>query len=358
MFRSRESMRRRATKGTVNNTRILAVLVLLEIALFVADILVINDDISFGFAYIIPMVITFYLSDRRYPIIIAILAVLFTAIGTFIPMPEDDKLFTVIANRAIAVFVILLCLSLVRYRLLFIETLQEIIREEREMAAAQKAFVVTISHEFRTPLTAIDGHAQRLIMGASQDYSSVARRAQKIRAAVSRILVLVDSIMHANRLEQAQLQFNPVNFDLRDIIHESCQRQLEATAEVEINIDVPDTPIAITGDPILIGLVLGNLLSNAVKFSSNSASVEVSARCSDGRVVVIVKDHGRGIPRDELARLFDRYFRASNALTTQGSGVGLHLARELVRRHGGDIEVESTEGQGTTVTIILPGGAS
>ena len=359
MFKDRSTFLRRGPQSRVDNDRALVSLILLEACIFVADIAVENDDVSFGFLYIFPMILTFYFDNLRHQMIIGGISIIFIAIGSVIPIPEADKALVVFANRLIAIGVVVICLSLARYRLLFIESLQQIIAEEKAKAKAQQAFVVTVSHEFRTPLTSIDGHAQQLLnSGPGQSFESIARRAHKIRGAVSRILVLVESIMHADRLEQAALRFNPVRYDLREVVHEVCHRQAEVSPEALIQLSQPDDPLPVNGDPILIDLALGNLLANAVKFSSKPARVAVTVAPYSGRFEVAVRDEGAGIPKADKEHLFERYFRAGNALRTPGSGIGLHLARELIRRHGGDIKAESVEGQGSTFTITLPGGSS
>ena len=359
MFKDKETFLRRLDHSKADNNRALIGLILLDTAIFIADVLVENDDVSFGFIYIFPMTLTFYFDNFRHQTIIGVLSIFFIAVGSVIPIPEADRVLVVIANRLIAIGVVVICLSLARYRLLFVESLQQIIAEEKEKAKAQQAFVVTVSHEFRTPLTSIDGHAQQLLSGGpGQSFDSIARRAKKIRGAVSRILVLVESIMHADRLEQSALRFNPVRFDLRDVIQEVCHRQAEAAPDALIQLSEPDGPLLVCGDPIMIDLALGNLVTNAVKFSSKPARVMVTVSPGAGHIEVAVRDEGAGIPKADQARLFERYFRAGNALRTPGSGIGLHLARELIQRHGGDIKAESVEGQGSTFTIILPGGSS
>ena len=333
----------------------LAAILALAVGIFIIDIYTVPDAVSVGFLYVIPMIMTFAFDGFRVPALVAAVAATLIAVGSFIPMPPDSLLPTVLANRAISIGMVGLCLWLIHYRLLFIRALQKAIAEEKAKSAAQRAFVAMVSHEFRTPLTSIDGHAQQLIFnGPDQPYESIVHRARKMRGAVERILALVESILHSEKIEQAQLAFSPTGFDLGGLLRELAQRQRDMASGHEIDVDLSNLPEEIYGDPSLIEHVFTNLLSNAVKYSPPPARIEVAGWRQGDEAVVRVRDHGIGIPQTDLPRLFDPYFRAGNALKKPGTGVGLHLARRLVLLHHGSIAVESVENEGTTITVRLP----
>lgn len=110
----------------------------------------------------------------------------------------------------------------------------------------------------------------------------------------------------------------------------------------------------INGDPQLLDLIFTNLLSNAVKYSGNSHRVEVCIGRAGERATIVIRDYGVGIPTAEIPQLFSRFFRASTAKGIPGTGIGLNLAKELVVLHGGEIDVTSQLGQGTSFTVKLP----
>ncbi len=327
----------------------------LTLSIFVVDIYTVPDAVSIGFLYVIPMIMTFVFNGFRYPAIVAAVAATMISVGTFVPMPADNQLATVIGNRLISIAMVGLCLWLVHYRLLFIKTLQKAIAEEKAKSAAQRAFVAMVSHEFRTPLTSIDGHAQQLIFnGPDQAYDTIVHRARKIRGAVERILALVESILHSEKVEQSQLSYAPGKFDPAGLIGDLSQRQRDLASGHEIDLDLGGLPSEIYGDPVLIEHVFTNLLSNAVKYSPAQSRIEVVGRTEGNEAVVVVRDYGIGIPAKDLPRMFDPYFRAGNALRKPGTGVGLHLTRKLVQLHQGSISVDSVENEGATFTVHLP----
>ncbi len=114
------------------------------------------------------------------------------------------------------------------------------------------------------------------------------------------------------------------------------------------------TAVTIQGDRARLERVLHNILGNAVKYSPRGAPVEVEVVAHEGWAIITVRDHGVGIPADELPRLFTQFYRASTARGIPGKGIGLAGARAIVEQHGGRIEIESAVGQGTTVTVYLP----
>ena len=116
-------------------------------------------------------------------------------------------------------------------------------------------------------------------------------------------------------------------------------------------------PASITGDSKLLYQAFSNLLSNAMKYSANGSPIQVDARAEAGQVLITVQDQGIGIPAQDLEHLFERYHRGSNVKGIVGTGIGLYLVRMVVALHGGEVAVESREGQGSRFTVRLPAGA-
>jgi two-component system, OmpR family, sensor kinase len=235
--------------------------------------------------------------------------------------------------------------------------LEEKLAAERHLTQLQRNFVSMASHEFRTPLTIIDGHAQRLNKLRDRiGVDEIITRAGKIRAAVLRMTHLIDNLLTSTRLVEsgAGLYFHPQEVDLRELVHDVCQLHRECSPGSTIVAELGDRGLRMVGDPKLLSQVFDNLLSNAIKYSPGGGVARITARAEEGWLVVAVEDHGIGIPPADVGRLFERYFRGSNVSGIVGTGVGLNLVKMVVDLHGGDITVESQEGQGSRFTVRLP----
>jgi two-component system OmpR family sensor kinase len=238
--------------------------------------------------------------------------------------------------------------------------LQEKLAEEQRLAALQRNFVSMASHEFRTPLSIIDGHAQRLIsMRERLVAEEVADRARKVRNAVGRMIELMDNLIGSGRLIDAELElyYHAAVSDLCPMLHEVCQVQRELSPGLQILEATAPGPLWVFGDVNLLSQVFGNLLSNAVKYSPNGGLIKVGTRREQDEVVISVEDQGLGICARDKSRIFERYYRGSNTAGIGGTGVGLHLVRLMVDLHHGTIDVDSVEGRGSRFTVRLPANA-
>ena len=233
--------------------------------------------------------------------------------------------------------------------------LEQSLEKEKELNAQQRRFVSLVSHEIRTPLAIIDGQAQRLIrkgdkLGADDRIESL----QKVRSSVNRLTDLMESVLSSASLEAGSITYNAVPMDLRALVQKACDGQQEISERHRINADIECLPEAYLGDPKLLFQVATNLLSNAVKYSPHADRVDVTAASGEGGLQIAVRDYGVGIPKDELPKICQRFFRARTSSGIQGTGIGLNLVRALVEMHGGTIEVTSIEGEGSTFTVTLP----
>ena len=236
--------------------------------------------------------------------------------------------------------------------------LEEQLAQEQRLALLQRNFVSMASHEFRTPLTIIDGHARRLSkMKDAVGPGEIDERAGKIRAAVLRLTHLIDNLLNSGRVIDggAELYFEAAEMDMAALLHEVCQLHREMVPSAQI-VERFATTIAlpIAGDTKLLFQAFSNLLSNAVKYSPAGGAIEIEAGIVGDAVVVTVADHGIGIPAADLERLFERYHRGSNVSGIVGTGVGLYLVKLAIDLHCGRIEVQSKEGQGSRFVVTLP----
>jgi signal transduction histidine kinase len=239
--------------------------------------------------------------------------------------------------------------------------LEEKLAAERHLTQLQRNFVSMASHEFRTPLTIIDGHAQRMNKLSDRiGTDEIITRAGKIRAAVLRMTHLIDNLLTSTRLFEsgAGLYFHPQDLDLRDLVHDVCKLHREIAPGSTIFEGLGFSPLRMVGDPKLLSQVFDNLLSNAIKYSPRGGGVRITARLeggvAGGGLAVTVEDRGIGIPAADLDHLFERYFRGSNVSGIVGTGVGLNLVKMVVDLHGGSVTVESQEGKGSRFTVHLP----
>ena len=235
--------------------------------------------------------------------------------------------------------------------------LEEQLAQEQRLALLQRNFVSMASHEFRTPLTIIDGHARRLIKTKETlPPDEIGERAGKIRAAVLRLTHLIDNLLKSARLFDggAGLYFHPAKMDMAALLREVCQLHREMVPGTQISERFVSAPIPMIGDPKLLFQVFSNLLSNSVKYSPGGGTIDVEGKMVADEVVVAIADRGIGIPTGDLERLFERYSRGSNVSGIVGTGVGLYLVKMVVDLHGGNVEVKSEEGSGSRFTIRLP----
>ena len=235
--------------------------------------------------------------------------------------------------------------------------LEGALAREREINGLQRQFVSMVSHEFRTPLAVIDGNAQRLLrrhVSVTPERATVAL--QKIRHSVARLTELMESVLNASRLEEGRISYTPGPCNLLEIIREIGDSYAEVYPDHEIRMDIAGLPGKVIADPSLVRQVLSNLISNAVKYSSAGTTIWVSGLRDhdEDTAVIAIRDEGVGIPKAELGQLCSRFFRASTSTGVAGTGIGLHLVQHFVAMHGGRIDVDSVEGEGSTFTVHLP----
>jgi two-component system, OmpR family, sensor kinase len=235
--------------------------------------------------------------------------------------------------------------------------LEEQLAQEQRLALLQRNFVSMASHEFRTPLTIIDGHARRLIKTKDTlPPAEIGERAGKIRAAVLRLTHLIDNLLNSARLFDGgvALYFHPAEMDMAALLREVCQLHREMVPGAEITERLSSAAMPMIGDAKLLYQLFSNLLSNAVKYSPGGGAIEVEAEMRVDEIVVAVADRGIGIPANDLERLFERYHRGSNVSGIVGTGVGLYLVKMVADLHRGRVEVTSAEGAGSRFTVHLP----
>jgi PAS domain S-box-containing protein len=227
----------------------------------------------------------------------------------------------------------------------------------RELAAQQKKFASMLSHEFRTPLSTIDGAVQRLEMTGAHHDEGTRKRYRKIQTAVDRMLAMLDEYLSPERMasigrERQPNEINPANL-LEAAAEQARKRRPQVTVRTE------GLPQWMRCDPAGMRLCLEMLLDNAIKYTEDNIPIELVGRiAAEGGVELLVRDHGAGIPEAELPKVFDKAFRGSNAASVAGSGLGLYMARSIVDVHGGTVTARNVSESGTEFRIWLPVAAN
>jgi signal transduction histidine kinase len=232
-----------------------------------------------------------------------------------------------------------------------LETEQRLVSELRELDRYKGELITTISHELKTPLTTIIGHAE--LLGDLHEHRSV----EAIVRNAERLNRLVQNLLDYSRV-QDRLAAVRVDIDLLDVCRSAVElvALIADTGEVTLELSDCTQPVMVSGDPDELSLVVNNLVNNAVKYTRRGGSVRVEVDCPDSWVRLRVIDSGMGISEADQVHLFSAFHRSSNpeALSIPGTGLGLAISRRIVETHGGRITVDSVLGRGSTFTLSLP----
>ena len=225
-----------------------------------------------------------------------------------------------------------------------------------ELAQEKDRFLSVAAHELRTPLTALHATTQ-LIELDPDSFESPDRRVHvlaRIRRQTNRLVRLVEQLLDSVRVQSGELPLKPASVDLVALCHDVIDMNMPAVGPRALV--VADGPVIGRWDPLRIEQVVTNLVSNAMRYSPSGGEVVVRVQAAGARALISVHDQGIGIPEAQQQMLFTPFFRGSNAQRSHagGLGLGLHIAQEIVRRHGGSITVDSRENDGTTFTVELP----
>lgn len=234
------------------------------------------------------------------------------------------------------------------------QELEDALEKEKEASAIQKQFINMVSHEFRTPLTIIDGNTQILINRFDQfSKQEVIDKLGIIRSAVSRLVSMLEGVLSSNMLKTGKFSLSPVELDVAEMVTDISREHADLSREHNIDVDVSGAPESAVLDRKTVALVMSNLLSNAIKFSGGNPDIQVKCKDSGDFICISVRDNGIGIPQNEIDKIFKRYYRGTKASGIPGSGIGLDLVKNLVDMHEGRLEVESHVGSGTKVKVFL-----
>jgi len=232
------------------------------------------------------------------------------------------------------------------------------ITELKQVDRVRKDFVANVSHELRTPLTSVQGYAETLSGGEIKDRSKIKSFAQIILKHANRLSVLVEDLLSLTRLESETSSPNKTEINFSEVLDTSIQVVGPAAKEKGLTFNWEFVPedLIVWADRDQISQTLINLLDNAVKYASEGGSVTVSAVEMPGEVRVTVKDTGIGIPKEDLDRVFERFYRVDKNRSREigGTGLGLSIVKHIIQGHRGRVWVESELGQGSAFSFSLP----
>ena len=215
-------------------------------------------------------------------------------------------------------------------------------------------FISSVSHELRTPLTAIKGWGETAKMSIGTDEALVKRGIDVVLSEADRLSGLVEELLDFSRMETGRLSVVSQPLNISELLTESVDMYIELARQqgIELVFTRPAEDVTVSGDPNRLKQVFINIIDNAVKYTEKGGQVLVDQITEEGCVRITVKDTGVGIPAQDIDRVKEKFYKANK--TVRGSGIGLAVADEIIKQHKGLLFLESTEGVGTTVTIVLP----
>ncbi|MGD2108909.1 MAG: ATP-binding protein [Phycisphaerae bacterium] len=223
---------------------------------------------------------------------------------------------------------------------------------------AREDFLTQVTHELRTPLTNIRAYAETLSSGMFDDPNVITECYNVITKETRRLARLVEDILSVSQLEVGTMEMHLDSVDLKTLLNDGVRdvRGFAEEQQIDLQLVLPPKLDTISGDRDKLAVVVNNLLGNAIKYTPPNGHVMVGAQVATDEVLITVKDNGIGIDPADHARVFEKFQRAADPQVQNetGTGIGLYTAREIVRHHGGDIELISEKGKGSTFLVRLP----
>jgi signal transduction histidine kinase len=231
--------------------------------------------------------------------------------------------------------------------------------EAQEALRTRDQFLSIASHELKTPLTSLLGYAELLERRTARERTLPQRDQNAVQVIVkqaSQLSKMVTSLLDLSRIQTGQLSTERVPLDLGGLVERAVMEVQPTLDRHTLRFNGPDEPLIVEGDDVRLEQVLQNLIGNAIKYSPEGGPVSIRLSRRNGQAYIEVADEGIGIPAPAQARLFQRFYRAGNVDPEQvgGLGIGLYVVKEIVAMHGGQIDVASEEGKGSSFTVRLP----
>ena len=230
--------------------------------------------------------------------------------------------------------------------------------ELQRMDAARREFLADISHELRTPITVIRGEAEVTLRGRDREIEEYKDTLQRIVELAMQLNKYVADLLFLARTENTNLQFEWEDLDFSDLVSSAFDdiQVMALEHSIVVVLDAARTPLCVRGDKQRLLQVLFILGDNACRYSGSNTQITIKLWSEDNQAYLIISDQGIGIPASDLELVFDRYYRSQNTRGARddGTGLGLPIARSILKAHDGKISAASAEGEGTTFTVTLP----
>ncbi|CAM3940948.1 cell wall metabolism sensor histidine kinase WalK [Mesobacillus zeae] len=231
------------------------------------------------------------------------------------------------------------------------------ITEQEKIDMERREFVANVSHELRTPLTTMRSYLEALTDGAWKDEEIAPNFLQTAQTETERMIRLVNDLLQLSKMDSTDYHLSKEWVDFPVFFNRIIDRfELTKNQNVTFIRKIPDKTTFVELDEDKITQVLDNIISNAMKYSPEGGRITFRTEERDEQIIISISDEGVGIPKDNLKKIFDRFYRVDKARTRKlgGTGLGLAIAKEMVNAHGGDIWAKSIEGKGTTIFFMLP----
>ncbi|WP_458408471.1 ATP-binding protein [Anaerotignum sp.] len=232
------------------------------------------------------------------------------------------------------------------------------ITEQKKLDDMRKEFVANVSHELRTPLTTVKSYTETLLDGAMEEEELAKEFLTIINSEADRMAFLVRDLLQLTRFDNKQVRLDMTEIEMNDFLHMTVrQNKIHAEAkDQQLSFEPYDHMVVVHGDRDRVGQVVNNIVTNAIKYSLEQATIRIFITEDEQFFKINVKDTGMGISREDLPRIFERFYRVDKARSRAmgGTGLGLAIAKEIMESHGGRLTAESEYGKGTTMTMWFP----
>lgn len=233
------------------------------------------------------------------------------------------------------------------------------ITREKTLNQLKSEFISVAAHQLRTPLSAIKWAIRMVLDGEAGELNNEqSQLLKKGYVSNERIISLVNDMLNVSRIEEGRFDYSFTKVNVVEIIEERVSRSKDMIDDKEIKVEIssPKNLPKISVDKDKFTLVISNILDNAIRYTPHNGTIKIILKTSKGNLLIDIEDNGIGIPVIDQNRMFEKFFRAQNAvrLQTEGSGLGLFIARNIIKSHGGSLELDSEEGKGTRVFISVP----
>jgi len=232
------------------------------------------------------------------------------------------------------------------------------ITDIRRLEKMRSDFVANVSHELKTPVTSVKGFSETLMSGEVKDEETEMQFLKIIHDESQRLDRLIRDLLNLSKIERKEIPLNIDRVDIAELVHEAAVTLHGSAEQKQTQLMLPghDRPVMLEADRDRLRQIILNLIANGINYTPEGGTVRVSLRENLYEVRIIVADNGIGIPEESLDRIFERFYRVDKARSRHsgGTGLGLAIVKHLIESHSGRIEIESTEGEGTTITVILP----